>query len=56
MLKSCVSSGVCFDFATIARDSLCVNVQTHLVVNEATYLDNVTLFGSPLKILNRVFV
>lgn len=41
--------GVCvLDFATIVGDSLCVNVQTDLVVNEATYLDNVMLFGSPL--------
>lgn len=49
MFKSCVS-GVCFDFATNVGDSLCVShdVQTHLVVNEATYLDNAKLFGSPL--------
>lgn len=38
---------VCLDFATIVGDSLRVRVHTHLVVNEATYLDNVALFGSP---------
>lgn len=48
MLKSSVLSRVCLYFAMIVRDSLSVNVQTHLVVHEATYLDNVTLFGSPL--------
>lgn len=55
MLKSCVLSGLCFDFATIVRDSLCVNVQTHLVVNEATYLDNDAVW-IPFRILNDVFV
>lgn len=47
-VKMILCLGCVLNFATIVRDFLLVYVQTHLVVNEATYLDDAKLFGSPL--------